>query len=146
MQKKAEEPKFSEQPRGTQRPINNNNQRYVENSYRKTSPDPPRKAPNPVNSNNNGYGEKSFRRNSPDQRRGQSPVRKSNTIYADNHNNSTNNFKKPYKLSSVIKYPKFDNSGTKIPELFFEKFENIIDMNLTYGSLEDVHLKHKRIY
>ena len=41
-----------------------------------------------------------------------------------------------------MKNPKFDNSGTEIPKLFFEKLINIIDMNLTYGSLEDVPLKH----
>ena len=33
------------------------------------------------------------------------------------------------------KYPKFDNSGTEIPELYFYKFNNIIDINLTHVSL-----------
>ena len=42
----------------------------------------------------------------------------------------------------MIKYHKFDNLGTEILKLFFEKNFNIIDMNLTYASLEDVPLEH----
>ena len=55
---------------------------------------------------------------------------------------TSDSLKKSYKLTSVIKYPKFDKAGAEIPKLFFEKFISIIDMNLSYGSLDDIPIMH----
>ena len=89
------------------------------------------------------YVENSFRRNFPDtRRRARTPVRNNKQDYAKNSINGATNFKKPYKLSSVIKYQEFANSSTEISELFLGKFINIRNMHLIHGSLEDILLKH----